>query len=353
MFNRNIKIGIAAGLAFMSLSCADADDSYQEVLPLVAVPDNFPAFIDSKANPLSKDGIALGKKLFFDKRLSGDNQVSCATCHQQNLAFSDGFALTRNGISGNALERNSPALINLAWAGNGLFWDGGSNNLESQAFAPLAHQDEMHQNLTELIEELNGDAHYPRLFKIAFGRAVNQADIVKAIAQFERTLISADSKYDKYVRGEPGGEMDENELSGLRMAEQFCFSCHATPLLTDNLYHNNGIDNDFTDDTELMSKRGRARITHNSNDLGKFRTPTLRNVEKTGPYMHDGRFTSLQEVVEHYNSGVLASTTLDPLLQQDKKPGISLSEIEKKQLIAFLKTLTDYKFLNNRRFSEL
>lgn len=352
MFNRNIKTGIVTGLAFLSFSCTDTDDSYQEVLSLVTVPDNFPDFIDSKTNPLTKDGIALGKKLFFDKRLSGNNQVSCATCHQQNLAFSDGFALTKEGISGKALERNSPALINLAWANNGLFWDGGSNNLESQAFAPLAHQDEMHQNLTELIEELNADANYPRMFDKAFGKAINQADIVKAIAQFERTLISADSKYDKYVLKESGGTLDADELKGLQLAEKFCFSCHATPLLTDNLYHNNGIDNDFTDDSELMMRKGRFRITNNPQDLGKFKTPTLRNIEKTAPYMHDGRFATLEKVLDHYSDGVLVSATLDLQLNKNGKLGISLSETDKKQLIAFLKTLTDYQYLNDKRFLE-
>jgi cytochrome c peroxidase len=352
MFKRNIKIGIVTGLAFLSFSCSDADDIYQEPLPLVTVPDNFPDFIDSKTNPLTEDGIALGKKLFFDKRLSGNDQVSCATCHQQNSAFSDGFALTTQGISGKALERNSPALINLAWANNGLFWDGGSTNLESQAFAPLAHQDEMQQNLTELIEELNADAYYPRLFNKAFGRAINQADIVKAIAQFERILISANSKYDKYVRKESGGNLDADELKGLQLAEQFCFSCHATPLLTDNLFHNNGIDNDFTDDTDLMMRKGRFRITNNLQDLGKFKTPTLRNIEKTAPYMHDGRFGTLEKVLDHYSNGVLASATLDPLLNQNGELGITLSETNKKQLIAFLKTLTDYKYITDKRFSE-
>lgn len=353
MLCRNIKIGLAAGITFMGFSCNDLDDSYQVPVPLVMIPGNFPEFIDSKTNPLTANGIALGKKLFFDKRLSGNNQVSCATCHQQSLAFSDGFALTKQGISGNALERNSPALMNLAWANNGLFWDGGSTNLESQAFAPLAHVDEMHQNLEELLQELNTDAVYPKMFEKAFEKAINQVDIVKAIAQFERTLISGNSKYDKYVRGESGGVLDENELKGLQLAEQFCFSCHATPLFTDNLYHNNGIDTDFTDDTELMLKRGRARITNNSDDLGKFRTPTLRNIEITGPYMHDGRFATLQDVMNHYSSGVLDSPTLDPLLKKNGKLGIILSEVEKKQLISFLKTLTDYEFLNNKRFSEL
>lgn len=352
MFNRSIKIGIITGLAFLSFSCSDTDDIYQEALPLVVIPDNFPDFIDSKTNPLSEDGIALGKKLFFDKRLSGNNQVSCATCHQQSLAFSDGFALSKQGISGNALERNSPAIINLAWANNGLFWDGGSTNLESQAFAPLAHQDEMSQNLTELIEELNADADYPRLFNNAFGKDINQADIVKAIAQFERTLISGNSKYDKYIRKESGGNLNEEELKGLELARKNCFSCHATPLLTDNLYHNNGIDADFSNTNHEGLFQGRYRVTNNSADLGKYKTPTLRNIEKTAPYMHDGRFKSLERVLEHYNSGVLASSTLDPLLIQNGSLGFKLSETEKEQLIAFLKTLTDYDFLTDKRFSE-
>lgn len=351
MIHNNIKILLLAVIAFMSFSCSDLDNSYQELLPLVMVPDNFPDFVDSNTNPLTSDGILLGKKLFFDKRLSGNNQVSCATCHHQDMAFSDGLALTNQGISGKHLERNSPALMNLAWATNGLFWDGGSTNLESQAFAPLAHEDEMHQNLEELLQELNADAAYPNMFQKAFGKPINQSDIVKAIAQFERTLISSNSRYDKYVRGEPGGILNDEELKGLHFAEQFCFSCHSGVLLTDNLYHNNGIDNDFKDDTELMLKRGRARITGSEEDLGKFRTPTLRNIELTGPYMHDGRFKSLESVLEHYTSGVKNSPSLDPLLKQNGRYGILLSETDKKQLISFLKTLTDYQYINDKRFS--
>ncbi len=352
MFYKKTKIRFIIGLAFLSYSCNDLNDNYQEAVRLVTVPDNFPAFIDSKTNPLTHDGIALGRKLFFDKRLSGNNQVSCAACHQQNLAFSDGSALTTKGISGKALERNSPALINLAWANNGLFWDGGSTNLESQAFAPLAHEDEMHQNLEELILELNADANYPRLFNNAFKRPINQADIVKAIAQFERTLISGNSRYDKYIRRESGGNLNDEELKGLQLAEKFCFSCHSTPLLTDNLYHNNGIDNDYTDDTELMMKKGRFRITNDIQDLGKFKTPTLRNIEKTAPYMHDGRFSTLKEVVEHYSNGILTSPTLDSNLNRNGKLGFSFSETEKQQLIAFLKVLTDTQYLTDNRFSE-
>lgn len=351
MFYRQLAIWIGTGAAILCCACNDLDDSYQEPAPLVSVPGNFPDFPDSKTNPLTADGVALGKKLFFDKRLSGNNQVSCATCHQQNLAFSDGQALTTNGISGKALERNSPALINLAWAGNGLFWDGGSTNLESQAFAPLSHEDEMHQNLEELMEELNADPVYVKMFEKAFAGKINQADMVKAIAQFERTLISSNSRYDKYLRSEAGGILNAEELQGLRLAEQFCFSCHSGVLLTDNLYHNNGIDDDFEDDTELMLKRGRARITGSNADLGKFRTPTLRNIELTAPYMHDGRFKTLESVLQHYSGSVKDSPTLDAALRQNGTLGIPLSELQRKQLAAFLKTLTDYEFINDKRFS--
>ncbi|MDQ5928266.1 MAG: cytochrome c peroxidase, partial [Bacteroidota bacterium] len=222
----------------------------------------------------------------------------------------------------------------------------------SQAFAPLAHEDEMRQNLSELIEELNADSNYSSLFNKAFGKPINQAEIVKAIAQFERTLISANSKYDKYIRKESGGTLDSDELKGLELAEKMCFSCHTTPLLTDNLYHNNGIDNDFADNTDLMIKKGRFRITNNHQDIGKFKTPTLRNIQKTAPYMHDGRFATLEKVLDHYSNGVLASSTLDSNLKQNGTLGFSLSETEKKQLIAFLKTLTDNEFLTDKRFSE-
>ena len=352
MIFQKIKIKVIIGIAFLSYSCSDLEDSYQEVVPLITVPSHFPPFVDSGTNPLTKDGVLLGKRLFHDKKLSGNNQVSCVTCHQQSMAFSDGLALSDRGISGKLLERNSPTLINLAWATNGLFWDGGSTNLESQAFAPLAHEDEMRQNLQELISELNADPIYPKLFSNAFGTQITQAGIVKALAQFQRTLISANSQYDKYILGKSGGELNPDQQKGLRLAEKFCLSCHASPLLTDNRYHNNGIDADFSDDTELALKKGRYRITHNSEDIGKFRTPTLRNIEKTAPYMHDGRFNSLENVIDHYSNGIVVSATLDRNLYLNGKPGFNFTETEKKQLLAFLKTLTDNEFLNNTKISE-
>jgi cytochrome c peroxidase len=276
--------------------------------------------------------------------------VSCASCHLPELAFSDGVALSNVGVSGNQLHRNAPALINLAWATNGLFWDGGSTNLESQAFAPLSHPDEMFQNLNQLIQELEAKPEYVSLFQKAFAQPVSQTGIVKALAQFQRTLVSGNSKYDKFIRNEADGFLNEAELDGLALAEQFCFSCHKTPLLTDNLYHNNGLDDDFSNTAFEGMLQGRFRVTNDINDLGKFKTPTLRNIEKTEPYMHDGRFATLEEVIDHYRFGVKNSPSLASQLNQNNTLGIPLSQTEKNNLIAFLKTLTDEEFLNNPRF---
>ncbi len=352
--NRKSKIVFCIlTIVLISYGCSSDDgNNYQEIKPLVTIPDNFPSFMDSSTNPLTKDGIELGKKLFFDKKLSGNNSISCASCHDPNLAFTDGVALNNIGFSGNFLHRNSPSLVNLAWANNGLFWDGGSTNLESQAFAPLAHPDEMFQNLNQLIDELNNDPIHPVLFDKAFQQEITQSGIVKALAQFQRTLISGNSRYDKYTRNEPNAVLSTTELQGLALAEQFCFTCHKTPLLTDNSYHNNGLDDDFSDASHEGMFQGRYRVTNNLNDLGKYRTPTLRNVEVTAPYMHDGRLTSLEQVINHYSNEIKYSPTLSPIFQQNGTLGFSFSNEEKQQLIAFLKTLTDTQFLTDSRFSE-
>jgi cytochrome c peroxidase len=354
MKNNQYKIfitGLVVALTFVQISCSGTDD-YQELQPLVSVPDNFPPYVDSQTNPLSRDGIALGKKLFFDTTLSGNNTVSCASCHLPQKGFTDGLALSNLGISGNTLHRNSPTLVNLAWANNGLFWDGGSTNLESQAFAPLAHPDEMFQNLNQLVQELKSNATYVSMFEKAFKQEVTQSGIVKALAQFQRTLISSNSRYDKFIRNESDGTMTEEELDGLDLAQQFCFSCHTSPLFTDNLYHNNGLDSDFSDTSFEGMLQGRFRVTNNTNDLGKFKTPTLRNVEVTAPYMHDGRLSTLDDVLNHYASGVVNSPTLDTSLNHSGTLGIPLTSSEKAKIIAFLKTLTDNQFLNDTRFSE-
>jgi cytochrome c peroxidase len=325
-----------------------------DVLHLVKldVPSNFPKFVDDLDNPLTKEGIELGRLLFYDTRLSGSNQLSCASCHRQDLAFSDAIALSNTGASGKTLPRHSPALINLAWATNGLFWDGGVTNLESQAFAPLTSADEMNQNLTELDSELKQVPDYVKRFKLVFGSEIKSASVVKALAQFERTMVSGNSKYDQYIRKEVGVALTSEELNGLNLINSKCRNCHTGELFTDNNYHNNGINNDFSNTDHDGLYQGRFRVTFNVNDLGRFKTPTLRNVMLTAPYMHDGRFKNIDEVLEHYNAGLRSSSTVDPLLfQNSNKLGIPISAVEKASIKAFLNTLTDNVFLKNKDLS--
>lgn len=315
------------------------------------VPSNFPKYVDDLNNPLTKEGIALGRLLFYDTRLSGNNQLSCASCHSQGLAFSDGVALNNIGVSGQTLVRHSPTLINLAWSNTGLFWDGGVTNLESQAFAPLTSVDEMHQNLTELEYELKQVPDYVNRFKFVFNSEIKSAHVVKALAQFQRTLVSGNSKYDQYVRKENGVFLTSQELEGLELVNTKCKSCHSGALFTDNGFHNNGLDNVFSDEHEGIFQ-GRFRVTLNPADMGKFKTPTLRNVMLTAPYMHDGRFKTIDEVLDHYNLSLKNSPTVDQLLYQNNNQlGIAISTNEKEAIKAFLHTLTDHHFITNKNFS--
>jgi cytochrome c peroxidase len=328
-------------LTLIFFSCSEK----KEPLPqsenfVVEVPSNFDALPATQSNPFTKERIELGRILFYDPILSGNNQISCATCHDQRIAFSDGDALTRKGISGNQLLRHTPALINLAWM-RGLFWEGGAKNLESLSLAPIGHPDEMNQDIV-----------YPSVFNNAF--RINEIELIhvlQALAQFQRILISGDSRYDKYVRNEEGGFMNSQELNGLSLYEEHCSSCHSGFLFTDNSFHNNGIDSAWNDLSHEYIFTGRFRITFDSADLGKYKTPTLRNIALTAPYMHDGRFSSLQTVLEHYNEEVKYSKSLDTLLYQNNgAPGIPLSNEDKQDLISFLNTLTDYEFISNENF---
>lgn len=314
------------------------------------LPGNFSPPTDDPDNPLTEEGIALGKLLFYDVRLSGSNRISCASCHRPELAFSDGVALSHIGESGNTLQRHSPALINVAWMDKGLFWDGGSTNLESQAFGPLSNEDEMHQNLLELEYKLGQVPDYVKRFQQVFKSGIKSTGIVKAIAQFERTLISGNSRYDRYIRKEAGTRLSEMELQGLGLVNSKCRGCHAGELFTDNSFHNNGLDADFNDGRLEGLFQGRYRISYQPADLGKFKTPTLRNVMLTAPYMHDGRFATIDRVLTHYENEVKVTATTDQLLyQQNGKAGIPLSVMEKKAIMAFLVCLTDSSFIQNKK----
>jgi len=292
-------------------------------------------------NLATVQGVALGKKLFFDPKLSSSNTVSCATCHHTNKAFSDGVSLTRVGVSGEVLIRHSPALFNLAWY-DGFFWDGGSKNLEAQVFGPLTHPDEMGMDLFELVQKLQEDAVYPSLFKEVWGSdTITTQRIARALAQYERTLLSFNSPYDQYKAR--GKALEGETLAGEKVYQQYCASCHTAGLFTDVSYHANGIDSLMDDRSHELTHFGRYRITNDSVDIGKFKTVSLRNLVFTGPYMHDGRFERLEEVFSHYFRDHRTNPLADPIL---KSQDYSLvDEKQKKALKAFLISLSDSTFI--------
>lgn len=309
-----------------------------------AVPSHFPPPPAHPENPTTPAGVALGERLFHDPRLSHSHGVSCATCHEAKHAFTIPEARPTRGITHRPLARNPPALINLAWAETGLFWDGGSKNLESLSLAPLLHPDEMGRegDLEKMVGELANDAEYPALFAAAFAEgAVSIENVMKSIAQYERSLVFATSRWDELVRDETKRWTADERLGG-DVFQRDCARCHTPPLFTDFDYHDNGLDSSFGPDPEAPS-RGRGRVTFADSDIGKYRTPTLRNVSVTGPYMHDGRFGTLEAVVDHYRHGMKDSPALDPWFQkEDGTRGISMTDREATVLLAFLDLLTDH-----------
>jgi cytochrome c peroxidase len=339
-----IKIVCLCIFIYVSAGCTKQEVEPEPAGYVLPVPENFPKPIFDTGNPMTHEGIALGRRLFYDVRLSANNRVSCASCHEQKLAFSDGVSFSKAGVAGTPLLRHSPALINMAWANNGLFWDGGSTNLESQVFGPLTAHDEMSQDLYELIDELNAVPDYVSRFEAAFDDGLTIQNVAKSLAQFQRTLISADSKYDKFKLKKAGGTLSDMEQRGLELVKQKCQTCHSGELFTDNDYHNNGLDYDFSNTEHEGLYLGRYRISYDLADLGKYKTPTLRNAELTAPYIHDGRFETLEQVVEHYSSGISESNTLDARLPAG---GMQLTDDDKKAIVSFLKTLTDYSFIND------
>ena len=290
-------------------------------------------------NELTKERFDLGKKLFFDPILSVDNTISCGSCHAQTHAFADHNVSFSSGVGGATGMRNSPSITNMIWQ-KSFMWDGGVNHIEMFSIAPITNPLEMNETIPGILEKLNNSSYYRKAFKDTYGvEEVNDQVLFRSLTLFMAMIVSADSKYDKWRQGKVS--LSNTEKDGLDLFRQHCASCHTEPLFTDHSFRNNGLDSDFND-------LGRALITLDSSDNGKFKVPSLRNVELTYPYMHDGRFWSLEEVMDHYSEGVHTSETLDPLLTN----GISLNYEEKSALLAFLKTLTDYSLLNNKLLFE-
>ncbi len=321
---------ISTGFIFFAFTIVTND--------LFKTPANWPKPVyNFSKNKLTKEKILLGRVLFYDPVVSKDGKVSCASCHSQFSAFTHVDHALSHGIHDSIGTRNSLALMNLAWQSS-FMWDGAINNLDMQALAPISHPAEMGNSITDLVNKLQSLKVYRKLYFNAFGdSAITGERTLKALSQFMLTLVTANSKYDKVKRQEQN--FNAQEENGYRLFKQHCVSCHAEPLFTTNGFANNGLTVD-----PLLKDYGKVKVTRNQNDSLKFKIPTLRNIEFTYPYMHDGRFKKLSEVLTHYTKEVQQSSTLAPQL----KTAIILSSNEKVDLIAFLLTLTDKEFMFNK-----
>ncbi|MBC7886770.1 MAG: cytochrome-c peroxidase [Ferruginibacter sp.] len=295
-----------------------------------------------KDNPLTEEGFQLGRKLFYDGRLSKDGNFPCASCHQQFAAFATYDHQFSHGFDNSFSFRNAPAIFNLAWMKE-MHWDGGISHIEVQPLAPITNISEMAETLGNVLKKLGIDSAYKRMFTAAFGdTAINSQRMLKALSQFMGSIQSYNSKYDQVKRGEASFTLAEQ--NGYNTFKAKCNACHTEPLFTDNSFRNNGLTLD-----PFLKDKGRMGITGDRVDSLKFKVPTLRNTALTFPYMHDGRRFSLLQVIEHYRSGIeVNQPTLDPLL----KNRIAISNQEKVDLVEFLQSLTDNVLLKNTRLEQ-
>jgi cytochrome c peroxidase len=354
-------------LSLFLLACRPDDhEPINEPFELLA-PSYFGAFMHRipDDNTVTAAGVDLGRHLFYDKRLSANGMLSCGSCHIQEKAFQDGLPKAI-GVNGAINPRASQALVNMLWAEH-FNWDGSASSLEEQVRGPITNPLEMGTTFTEVIAKLEQTTLYPPKFEAAFGTAnITEEGITKALAQFLRTLISADSKYDQYLRGEY--QASQQELRGMQLFFTHpepgiirggnCGDCHVGPLTAGAIegfsgFHNNGLDRDENLQNGLMD------VTGNPRDRGKFKAPGMRNIALRAPYMHDGRFTTLEEVLEHYDQHIQMNSNLDILILEGSNepivPGepikLHLTEQEKEDIIVFLHMLTDQTFITNPAFS--
>ncbi|RCW92304.1 cytochrome-c peroxidase [Winogradskyella arenosi] len=338
-----MKLFIKTLVLVLVLTACTQDDNttlmaYNNPEITLEIPTDFPELNDAVYNNTPTEyGVALGEKLFFDTRLSADNSISCSSCHIQESAFAD-HNPKAIGIEGRIGLRNAPPVQNMAFM-QVYNWDGNKLQLEDQPLVPIITHEEMDSSILEVMEKLEEDEAYIELFNLAFeGEGITADGIYNSIAQFEYTLISANSKYDKVKRNE-GATFTASEAQGYAIFQDKCSSCHSTELFTDQSYRNIGFPiNPNTEET------GRARITGLAEDYMRFRVPSLRNIEHTTPYGSFGQFTTLEALLDYLDSGVLEADNLDPILK-DNNNRIPLTAQEKTDLIAFMKTLSDVEFL--------
>ncbi len=287
--------------------------------------------------------IALGKQLFYEPMLSRDTSISCASCHQLIVAFADSAQKLSRGVSDQLGDRNTLALFNLIWQPV-FFWDGGGKHIDFSPLRALTDTLEMDMALAEVLDRLQKNPRYQLAFKKAFATdSIQTIHFLKALRQFMSSLISAESKFDHFLQKK--ASLSPKEALGYRLFQRHCVDCHTGVLFSDFSFQNNGLD------PPKRQALGRAEISQASQDQGKFRVPSLRNVALTAPYMHDGRFATLSEVLNHYSQGLKMAPNLAPQLRRHF-PGFMLSEEKKAQIIAFLHTLTDSSFVKNKDFAK-
>jgi cytochrome c peroxidase len=309
---------------------------------VLQTPDGWPEPVyDFGKNPITTEGFELGRRLFFEPGLSGDGTVSCASCHLQYTNNTHVDHALSHGIGGKQGTRNTLAIVNVAW-NSSFMWDGSINHIEVMPLAPITNPLEMDNTLEKVVAFLKSSETYRADFKKVFGsKGVTGQNTLKALSQYMLSLQSSNAKYDKVLRGEPGVSFTETEQNGLTLFRQQCASCHREPLFTNSGFANNGL----LPDPEL-GDAGRMKATGKSEDSLSFRVPTLRNIEVSYPYMHDGRYRNLQMVLFHYSEG---ERNGHHVAEEVREP-MHLSEQQKKDLVAFLKTLTDGEFLKDKRF---
>ncbi|MCH2213991.1 MAG: cytochrome-c peroxidase [Flavobacteriales bacterium] len=339
-----ITVLLVVSIFLSAASFYDGPTSYRIEIPMA-----FPPMLHSETADLTEEGVLLGKTLFYDKILSVDSSLSCASCHKPEFAFADRGVALNKGVSGREVLRNTPPLFNLAWHRR-FFWDGRSETLQQQAIEVVSSHEEMNLSWSEALNEITSQKRYRRLFAEAYpNQEVDSLLVADALAQFQLTLISADSKYDKVLRGE--AEFTKEEFEGFIFVNDQgmgnCLHCHTTDahaLGTNGSFANNGIDQGFADD------QGVYGITLDKKDEGKFKVPSLRNLLFTAPYMHDGRFETLEEVLDFYSEDVNAHPFIDHQMNYFLREEPVFSEREKEVMLAFLKTLNDSSFVSNPSF---
>ncbi|WP_010522403.1 cytochrome-c peroxidase [Aquimarina agarivorans] len=343
-----------------TLSCEDESVENNDIYISFEKPSNFPELTyDFSENEFTQQKFELGKRLFYDGKLSSDGSVSCGSCHNQSNAFTHHGHDISDGVNGVFGTRNTQPLQNLAFMKD-FTWDGAIRHLDLQPIIPIESEVEMNETIDNVLLKLQNDVSYVTQFNESFEKKSFEPHIIslrtltQSLSQFMNALVSANSRYDKYVRGEVMEiPYSEEEKEGLSIFNNKCAQCHSGDLFTDQTYRNNGL----ALSSKFPDELGRGRVTGedlggNAPDYYKFKVPSLRNIWVTFPYMHDGRLATIDDVLDHYDTGVQDTPNLDPILKQNEILGISLSNEDKRLLKFFLKSLTDNTFITDERFAE-